>query len=235
MAICVSEDSIIIRLPFDFSAPSPPGYFDSLFTRRSSPLPQPNQLSETTSYVLSDLQISDPNTLIERITEISEDETESDIEFAHNHSSSNLYVQMTCIFPFYCHQQPLRSECNTSQYSQSLPKPPCPTPDFLKSLDTSFSMYSIPMVSDLVGNTDFPMWKILHQPTVKLSPGVFVQGRFGQGVITEFHHKDRQFHYFLCRTLNDGDILLLAQNDWYLAWWRKILSRLKILSFCTWL
>jgi len=127
MAIRVSEDSIIIRLPFDFSAPSPPGYFDSLFTRRSSPLPQPNQLSETTSYVLSDPQISDPNTLIERIAEISEDVTESDIEFAHNHSSSNLYVQMTCIFPFIVinnHSDQNATHPSIRNLHQSHPVPP---------------------------------------------------------------------------------------------------------------
>lgn len=102
MAIRVSEDSITDRLPFNFSAPPPQGYFDSLFTRRSSPLPQPNQLSETTLYVMSDSQKSNPNTLVERITEISEseDETESDIKFADNRSSSDLYVQTTCIFLF---------------------------------------------------------------------------------------------------------------------------------------
>ena len=127
MAIRVSEDSIIIRLPFNFSAPSPPGYFDSLFTRGSSPLPQPNQLSETTSYVLSDSQISDPNTLIERIAEISEDETESDIEFAHSRSSSNLYVQMTCIFPFLViknHSDQNATYLSIRNLHQSHPVPP---------------------------------------------------------------------------------------------------------------
>ena len=102
MAIRTSEDSIIIRLPFNFSAAPPPGYFDYLFTRRLSPLPQHNQLSETTSYDISDSQISNLNALIERIAENSEseDETVSDIKFADNHSSSDLYVQTTCIFLF---------------------------------------------------------------------------------------------------------------------------------------
>lgn len=115
--------------------------------------------------------------------------------------------------------------------------PPCPSPDFLKSLNTSHSAYNIPIVSKLIANSeaDIPMWKLCHKPSIKLEQGLFVQGCFGQGVILELSHTDKNFHYFICHTFNNGPVFLIVQNRWHRGWWGEFLSRCTSLWSCVWL
>jgi len=93
--------------------------------------------------------------------------------------------------------------------------------------------HSNPVQAILVGYNGLTTWKILNKPDVKLAPKTYIQGHYGQAFIVGRHHKDHQFHYFLCRKLNGECIYLLAENSWYPTWWRKFLSSSKLLSFNT--
>jgi hypothetical protein len=73
MATRCSEDSGIFQPLFDFSAPSPPGYFDNLFTSPSPSVFHHRRLSNTASSIMSDLQKSDPEAFYQRIFGIADD------------------------------------------------------------------------------------------------------------------------------------------------------------------
>jgi hypothetical protein len=112
--------------------------------------------------------------------------------------------------------------------------PPCPSPTFLGSHNTYCSTHHIPIVSKPIANAEsyIPMWKIWYKPWIELEPGLFVQGRFGQGVILELSHKDRKFHYFICHTFNNGPVFLVVRNRWQQSWWGNFLSRYNVLWSC---
>jgi hypothetical protein len=209
MAARSSEDSGISRPHFDFSAPSPIGYFDNLFT-----LPR-HRLSNPTPFIISDLQKTNPKAFYARIFGITDDD--STLDTLSTDENSLLYVgtvfselyDLICII-----------------FSSERNFPSCPSPDFLGSHDTYRSMYHIPIVSKPIANvkTNIPLWKVQDKPIQKLEQGLFIQGRFGQGVILNFSHKNWNFRYFNCYTYNDGPILLAVPTKWQRFWQKIFLS-----------
>jgi hypothetical protein len=113
--------------------------------------------------------------------------------------------------------------------------PPCPSPTFLGFHDTYCSMHHIPIVSKLIPNAEsfLPMWKIRYKPWMELEPGLFVQGRFGQGVILDLSHTDQKSRYFICYTFKNGPIFLIVPNRWQWSWWGDFLSRCNALWSCS--
>jgi hypothetical protein len=89
MATRCSNDSGIFRPHFDYSAPSPFGYFDNLFTPSSSPH-QRNRPSN----VVSDLQKFEPEAFYCRIFGKTKNNSASEILTANE--CSDLYVLMIC-------------------------------------------------------------------------------------------------------------------------------------------
>jgi hypothetical protein len=198
MATRCSNDSGIFRPHFNYSAPSPFGYFDNLFTPSSSSPHQRNRPSN----VMSDLQKFDPEAFYRRIFRKTENDSASEILAANE--CSHLYVLTICE-NFQYVTMLFRSECY---------RPPCPSPNFLETLDTSHSTHNIKIIAKFVDHPDsyIPMWKIRYEPWIDLEPGLFVQGRFGQGVILELSHDDKNFQYFICYTFNNGPVFLLLPN-----------------------
>jgi hypothetical protein len=231
MATHCSEDSGILHPHFNFTGPPPLGYFDNLFTPSSSSPVRHNQPSNTVSSGILDLQKSDPEMFCEHIFGTADNESARDSLSMSNRS--DLYVQSILDTFLSIVNDIFRSEyCSLPQ--SPCPSPPCPSPDFLTSLDTSRSQYNLPIATKLTINNDasLPMWKVWREPWIDLEPGIFVQGRFGQGVILELSHEDEHFHYFICYAFNDGLIFLIVPIKWPQQWWKKVLSKCRSLLPC---
>jgi len=222
MAIRSSEDSGIFRPRFNYSAPSSLGYFDNLFTPSfASPLRRSHP-SNTTPSTMSYLQRSDPDAFYHRIMGITDNDVESDSEILKTSDCSNLYVS-TISKEFQWIMNLFRSECYF---------PPCSSPNFLETLDTSRSAHNVKIIAKFVAHPDsyIPMWKICYKPSMKLAPGLFVQGPFGQGVILELSHDDENFLYYICHTFNNGPVFLMLRKSRVLGqpnWWKIFVVRCK--------
>jgi len=198
MATHCSEDAGIFWPHLNFSAPSPLGYFDNLFTSSSPSLLQHNRPSNIASSVISDLQKSDPEAFNHQMFGSAKGDSASEILSMSDCSS--LYV-LRILENIQCIMNLFRSE----HYL-----PPCTSPTFLETLDTSHSTHHIVIIAKIVPHPDsyIPMWKIRYAPTMKLTPGLFVQGPFGQGVIQELSHDNENFQYYMCYTMKG----LFGQN-----------------------
>jgi hypothetical protein len=220
-----SEDSGIFRPRFNFSAPSPLGYFDNLFTPSSPSLLQQNRPSNTPSSVMSDLKKSEPEAFHREIFGTAENDSAS--ENLSMSDCSSLYVLMILEYI-----QRIMNLFRSEHYV-----PPCPSPDFLETLDTSHSTHNIVIIAKMFPHPDsnIPIWKIHSTPAMKLVPGLFVQGPFGQGVIQDLSHDDENFQYYMCYTFNNGPIFLMLQQSEVLAqpnWWKNFVVRCKNLLCC---
>ena len=194
MAVRSSEDSTITRPRLDFSAPSPLGYFDNLFTSLSP------------SSQNSDLSVSSRHSI--------ETSSNASWDVASLNDQPDMYaLTLIKLFSFVTHSI-IRSECD---------HPPCPSPAFFES----YQSYHVPIVASSITNTRLrvPLWKLDCKPMIKLSPGLLIQGRFGQGQILSCPCQDLKFYYFLCYIYNQGYMYLLVPAKWQQGWRGYFYSR----------